>query len=192
VLSQKVIPVARNMGPDNVEPLADALRSGGLTTIEITVERSTGFDAIAVLSGGPLIVGAGTVTSLSDAERAVVAGAEFLVSPHLDHALVEWAGSNSVSMIPGAFTPTEISKAWTHDVPAVKVFPVSVGGPDLIRSLLGPYPDLQLIPTGGINADNAAAYMAAGAVAVGVGGWLTGPTDPGLVTERALRLREVV
>jgi 2-dehydro-3-deoxyphosphogluconate aldolase/(4S)-4-hydroxy-2-oxoglutarate aldolase len=67
-----------------------------------------------------------------------------------------------------------------------------VGGPDLIRSLLGPYPDLQLIPTGGINADNAAAYMAAGAVAVGVGGWLTGPTDPGLVTERALRLREVV
>jgi 2-dehydro-3-deoxyphosphogluconate aldolase/(4S)-4-hydroxy-2-oxoglutarate aldolase len=192
VLSQKVIPVARNMGPDNVEPLADALRSGGLTTIEITVERSTGFDAIAVLSGGPLIVGAGTVTSLSDAERAVVAGAEFLVSPHLDHALVEWARSNSVSLIPGAFTPTEISKAWTHDVPAVKVFPVSVGGPDLIRSLLGPYPDLQLIPTGGINADNAAAYMAAGAVAVGVGGWLTGPTDPGLVTERALRLREVV
>lgn len=184
--------MARKMGADDVEPLAEALRSGGLTTIEITVEGSGGFDAIAALTGGPMTVGAGTVTSVRDAERAVAAGADFLVSPHLDDAMVAWAMSNSVPLIPGGFTPTEISRAWTRGVPAVKVFPASVGGPELVRSLLAPYPDLLLIPTGGINADNAGDYLAAGAVAVGVGGWLTGHDDLGRVIERVHHLLQVV
>jgi 2-dehydro-3-deoxyphosphogluconate aldolase/(4S)-4-hydroxy-2-oxoglutarate aldolase len=139
-----------------------------------------------------MTVGAGTITSVSEAQSAVSAGAEFLVSPHLDEDLVGWASVDGIPLIPGGFTPTEISRAWSLDVPAVKVFPVSVGGPNLIRGLLGPYPDLLLIPTGGVDAANAKDYLSAGAVAIGVGGWLTSHADMTAVVERASLLRRQV
>lgn len=192
ILIEKVIPVARGLNADNAVPLASALRDGGINTIEVTVEGGGGFGAIRALAGSRMTVGAGTVVSIEQGEAAMAAGAEFLISPHSDDALIEWSISVGARLIPGGLTPTEISRAWSHPVPAVKVYPASVGGPGMIKSLLGPYPDVLLIPTGGVNGRNAAAYLTAGAAAVGVGGWLTGQTDLSVVTERAALLRRRV
>jgi 2-dehydro-3-deoxyphosphogluconate aldolase / (4S)-4-hydroxy-2-oxoglutarate aldolase len=193
ILEQRVIPVARGQDARTVPVLAEALRAGGISSIEITVEGSGGLEAIAAVSGGDLVVGAGTITTVDQAERAVAAGASFLVTPHLDLGLIEWASIQEVPIVPGALSPTEVATAWRHRPPAVKLFPAHVGGPEYLKSLRGPFPDVALIPTGGVDAGNIAAYLAAGAVAVGVGGWLTTHDDPGLVTERAVELmRQVV
>lgn len=185
IIDGRVIPVARGLDGSTAPNMVAALEAGGISVIEITVEGSGGLEAIAAVSGGDSLVGAGTITSVSQAERAVDAGAEFLVSPHFDVELLTWATMRAVPLIPGAFTPTEVSGAWSHRPPGVKIFPASLGGPGYLRSLLGPFPDLLMIPTGGIDADNAADYLAAGAVAVGVGGWLTSHGDLDEVTRRA-------
>lgn len=188
VLAQRIVPVARGLDTTRAPTLVKALAAGGLHSIEVTVEAAGGLEAIAAIAGGETTVGAGTVVSVRQAGQAVDAGAEFLVSPHFDPELLEWAVAHDIPLIPGALTPTEIVAVRRHDPPAVKVFPAHVGGPEYLRSLLSPYPDLRLIPTGGVNGDNAAEYLAAGAAAVGVGGWLTGPADLDLVTERAGQL----
>jgi len=188
ILEQRVIPVARGLDARSAPTLVEALRAGGISSIEITVEGSGGFEAIAAASGGDLVVGAGTITTIDQAERAVAAGASFLVTPHLDVELISWAAARAVAMVPGALTPTEVMTAWRHRPPAVKLFPAHLGGPDYLTSLRGPLPDVALIPTGGVDAGNIAAYLDAGAVAVGVGGWLTAHEDPGVVTERAVEL----
>lgn len=187
-LSGRVVPVARGLDPTSAPALVSALLAGGLRIIEITVEAVGAIDAIAAVGGGEMTVGAGTIVTIDQASRAVDAGAEFLVTPHLDVALLEWADANGVVMIPGALTPTEIFTAWRYEPPAVKLFPAHVGGPEYLRSLLGPYPDLQLIPTGGVTGDNAHAFLEAGAVAVGVGDWLTSHSDLSVVTARARQL----
>lgn len=188
VLSERVIAVARGLDAAKVPETVDALAAGGIHTIEITVEAGGGFGAISAVSGGEVTVGAGTIVKVSQASQAVDAGAEFLVTPHLDVELLEWARDRGVPLIPGALTPTEITTAWRYDPPAVKVFPAHIGGPGYVRSLLAPYPNLRLIPTGGIGADNAGDYLNAGAVAVGVGGWLTSHLDTATITERARQL----
>jgi len=132
------------------------------------------------------------VVTIDQADRAITAGAVLLVSPHLDPKLIEWSISNSIPLIPGALTPTEVATAWAWGPPAVKIFPAGTVGPGYVTSLLGPYPGVPLIPTGGIDAGNALAYLEAGAVAVGIGGWLTGVGDPSEITRRALLLREAV
>lgn len=185
ILAEKVIPVARGLDASTAPGLAKALLDGGLSALEVTVEGRGGIAAIESLSATGMTVGAGTITTVSEAEAASAAGARFLVSPHYDPMLVDWADAHRVTFIPGALTPTEIVNAWRSHPPAVKVFPAHVGGPRLISGLLAPYPDLALIPTGGVDGDNAAAYLAAGAVAVGVGGWLTSHADLSVVTARA-------
>jgi 2-dehydro-3-deoxyphosphogluconate aldolase/(4S)-4-hydroxy-2-oxoglutarate aldolase len=115
-----------------------------------------------------------------------------LVTPHLDIELIEWASTHAVPMVPGALTPTEIATAWRYRPPAVKVFPAHIGGPGYLKSLRGPFPDVALIPTGGIDGSNIAAYLDAGAVAVGVGGWLTRHDDPEVITRRAMELMSQV
>lgn len=192
ILEERVIPVARGLDGNTAPAMAKALLGGGIHSIEITVEGGGGFDAIAAVVGSGVVVGAGTVVTIDQASRAVGAGAQFLVSPHLDTDLLDWAAGKGVPMIPGGLTPTEIATAWRHHPPAVKVFPADVGGPGYLRSLRGPYPDLHLIPTGGVDDTNARAYLDAGAVAVGVGGWLTGASDLDEVTRRARLLRDAI
>jgi 2-dehydro-3-deoxyphosphogluconate aldolase / (4S)-4-hydroxy-2-oxoglutarate aldolase len=191
ICRERVIPVARGLDATSAPRMVDALLAGGINTIEITVEAPGGMDAIASVASR-LAVGAGTVVSVGQALSAVAAGATFLVCPHVDEELLAWASASAVPLIPGAFTPTEIATAHRHRPPAIKVFPASIGGPGYVRSLLGPYPDLELIPTGGVDADNIAGYLAAGAVAAGVGGWLTGLEDHAEVTRRAARLVDAV
>lgn len=188
ILEQKVIAVARGLDTVTAPTLAEALRAGGINTIEITVEDDAGFDAIAAVVGGGMLVGAGTVVNRDQAKRAVAAGAAFIVTPHLDLEIIEWAMGEEVPIVPGAFSPTEVATAWRLGPPAVKVFPAHVGGPGYLKSLRGPFPDLSLVPTGGVDAANVAAYLAAGAVAVGVGGWLTAHDDMEVVTARSVEL----
>jgi len=193
ILSQRVIPVARRLDASRASLLADALVDGGIHSLEVTIEGAGGYDAIRTLASHNITVGAGTVTSVDQAETAFGAGATFLVSPHYDETLVRWSVESRVPFVSGAMTPTEIWAAWSSGVAAVKVFPASIGGPGFIRALLGPYPDLLLIPTGGVGGDNAAEYLSAGAMAVGVGGWLTAHEQSEVITERAAQLlRQVV
>lgn len=185
ITTERVIPVARGLDGSTAPPLAEALLEGGLSSLEVTLEGPGGIDALESLRDRGVTMGAGTVVSIEQAAAATAAGARFLVSPHLDIELVEWARDHDIPLLPGALTPTEVAMAWRHQPPAVKIFPAHVGGPDYLKSLLGPYPDLALIPTGGVDGDNAGAFVSAGAVAVGVGGWLTGHADLTVVTRRA-------
>ncbi|MEA3502995.1 MAG: bifunctional 4-hydroxy-2-oxoglutarate aldolase/2-dehydro-3-deoxy-phosphogluconate aldolase [Actinomycetota bacterium] len=185
VTATRVIAVLRGLDPDRVEAVAGVLRSFGITAVEITMDSPDATSSIEGSIRGNAVVGAGTVMSIADADEAVAAGAEFLVSPYTDLEVVRWAVERGIPMIPGTFTPTEVAVAWNAGAAAVKVFPASVGGPGLLKAIRGPFGDLPLVPTGGITASNAGAFLAAGAVAVGVGGWLTDHDDLAVVGERA-------
>ena len=137
-------------------------------------------------------VGAGTVLALDDAVKARDAGAAFLVSPSLDRDLIEWATDNAMPFVPGGLTPSEIVSAWALGASAVKLFPASLGGPGYLKDIRGPLRDIPIIPTGGVSEANAADYLAAGAIAVGVGGWLTAHDDVDEIVRRANRLAESV
>jgi 2-dehydro-3-deoxyphosphogluconate aldolase/(4S)-4-hydroxy-2-oxoglutarate aldolase len=112
------------------------------------------------------------------------AGATFLVMPHTDAALIAWAAGRSIPCFPGALTPTEILTAWRAGATAVKLFPASVAGPAFVREFRGPFPDIPLVPTGGITVESAPAFIRAGALAVGIGSWLTGDGEPAGIARR--------
>ena len=116
----------------------------------------------------------GTIRNLAEAEQAVAAGAMFLVSPNTDTAVIEFANQCNIPIVAGAFTPTEVYRAWSAGADMIKVFPCGNLGPGYIRELLGPYDHIPLVAVGGLTADNAAGYFRAGARAVGVGSSLFG------------------
>ena len=130
---------------------------------------------------GDAVLGVGTVRSAADAEAAVAAGAAYLVAPDLQPEMVAFAVERGVPVVPGGLTPTEIAAAWAAGATAVKVFPVSaVGGPAYCKAVRAPLPEVPLVPTGGVGIDDIGAYLAAGAVAVGIGSPLLGDAgDPG-------------
>ena len=186
-LERRVVAVARGRRPEQAERIAAALYAGGIRILEITMDSPGALESIAVLRNGSMLIGAGTVMSREDGMAAVDAGASFVVSPHLDAAVVDAVAASGVPVIPGGLTPSEIVTAWGAGASAVKVFPSVAGGPEYLRALRGPLGHIPLIPTGGVTLDNARAFLDAGAVAIGLGGWLTGP-DPDLVRDRAERL----
>jgi 2-dehydro-3-deoxyphosphogluconate aldolase/(4S)-4-hydroxy-2-oxoglutarate aldolase len=112
--------------------------------------------------------------------------------PHTDPALIAWAAQRGVPVFPGAFSPTEVLAAWRAGAAAVKLFPASVVGPAFVRESRGPFPEIPLIPTGGLTAENAAAFVEAGAAAVGMGGWLMGDGQPAGIEQRAREIVAVV
>lgn len=184
--------IARGITPETAPALADALATGGIGAFEITlndpVDRALrGIEAVAARSSG-LEVGAGTVLTMEAAQSAIDAGATFLVMPHTDPELVAWAAARGMAALPGAATPTEILAAWRAGAAAVKVFPASSLGPAFVREVRGPLPGIPLVPTGGVTADTAGAFVAAGAIAVGLGSWLVGDGEPAGVTGRARRV----
>lgn len=192
IREEKVIPVVRELTTERAGPLVDALAAAGLHSIEITLETAGSIAAMASLTGSGFTVGAGTVMSVSQAQSAIDAGADFLVSPHLDEVLTQWALDESIPYLPGVLTPTELARALQLGIGTVKLFPAGSGGPEMMSALLGPFPQVQIVPTGGITADNAGAFIANGALAVGVGGWLTNHQDLSIVTARAQLLTQVV
>ena len=185
IIEQRVIAIARRLSHSQIEMLTGARLDNGIGVLEITLDADDAYATITQLDGSGLLVGAGTVMSVPQAVAAMEAGASFLVSPHTDEHVVTWAAENAVPVMAGALTPTEITRAWDLGSSAVKLFPASVGGPDLLRTLRGPFEHVGFVPTGGIDADNAADYLDAGAVAIGVGSWLTGSSDRTVVYHRA-------
>lgn len=192
VLEDRLIAIARRVPHEVLVPMADVLADVGLRVIEVTLDGDDALASIASLADRALCVGAGTVRSAADTRRAIDAGARFVVSPHTAPDVVTSALDAGVAVLPGALTPTEVVDAWALGASAVKLFPASVGGPDYLRSLRGPLAGIPIVPTGGVDGSNAAEYLAAGATAVGVGGWLTGITDLDEVRTRAAALRTAV
>lgn len=192
IARQRVVAIARRLSPAQIDVLTGALLDNGVGVLEVTLDGEDAVATIADLEGSGLLLGAGTVMSVQQAETAVEAGARFIVSPHTDEAVVTWAVDNGVPVMPGAQTPTEIARAWDLGCSAVKLFPASVGGPGLLRTLRGPFRQVSFVATGGITADNAGEYLDAGAVAVGVGSWLTGSSDRSVVVQRAAALAAIM
>jgi 2-dehydro-3-deoxyphosphogluconate aldolase / (4S)-4-hydroxy-2-oxoglutarate aldolase len=185
-----VVAIARNLTQDAVGSVADGLLRGGVRAFELTLNEPED-KALAALraatrhaQGTALEIGAGTVLTIEAAGRAVDAGATFLVSPHADPELIEWATQRGVPFIPGAFSPTEILAAWRAGAPAVKLFPASVAGAAFVREFRGPFPHIPLLPTGGVTADTAPDFVRAGAIAVGLGSWLIGDREPAGIADR--------
>jgi 2-dehydro-3-deoxyphosphogluconate aldolase / (4S)-4-hydroxy-2-oxoglutarate aldolase len=193
-----VVAVARNLTAETVRGVADGLLRGGVRALEITLNEpdERALDALRAAvrhaDGAALEVGAGTVLTIDAAQRAIDAGATFLVSPHIDPSLVEWAVERGIPCFPGAFTPTEILAAWRAGAAAVKLFPASVAGPAFVREFRGPFPHIPLLPTGGVTAETAGDFIGAGAIAVGLGSWLIGDGGPAGVTDRATKVAQVV
>ena len=168
-----IIPIIRAPSADAVVPVAEALLHAGLPVVEITLTVPNAIDAISAVAkrfSGKLLVGAGTVTDAETARRAVDAGAEFIVTPCLVPVVIEAAQRAGVAVLPGALTPGEVFDAFRSGGDMVKVFPAqAVGGAVYLRALRGPFPDIPLVPTGGVTLDNMAELFRAGAAAVGVG-----------------------
>jgi len=183
----RIIAIARHLDPDRAGDLAQALAAGGVDVLEVTMDSPDPARAIRNAAFA-LTVGAGTVMNRDQAELAVAAGAVFVVSPHVSLPLIEWGSLHGVATIPGALSPTEVVNAFDAGAAAVKVFPISIGGEQLIRELRGPLPHIPLIPSGGISIETGPGLLAAGAIAIGVGGWLTGPADLDVVQARATEL----
>ncbi len=194
ILAGGVVAIARHLGASRATAVAEALAAGGVRAFELTLndpepEALAAIEAVA--RRGPelgLEIGAGTVLSIAAAGRAIDAGATFLVMPHLDPDLVTWAAQQGIPAFPGCATPTEILAAWRAGAAAVKLFPASVVGPGFVRELRGPFPEIPLLPTGGVTLETAPAFIAAGAIAVGLGGWLVGDGDAPGVRERATQV----
>jgi 2-dehydro-3-deoxyphosphogluconate aldolase/(4S)-4-hydroxy-2-oxoglutarate aldolase len=168
-----IIPVIRARSADAALAVVEALAEAGLTVAEITMTVPDAIGAIASVTkrfGGKVLVGAGTVTDAETVRRAVDAGAEFIVSPCLVPEVIDAARRADVVMLPGALTPTEVLDAHLKGADMVKIFPAqSVGGASYLRALGGPFPDIPLVPTGGVTIDNVGEMFEAGAAAVGVG-----------------------
>jgi len=171
-----VVPVVRTRSAEDGRRAVEALRAGGITVFEITLTVPNAFDLIRAISrehSNQVLIGAGTVLSPEDAKRSVDAGAEFVVSPGFDPAIVTAVRELERAVMPGALTPTEVLGAWNAGADVVKVFPCSaLGGASYLQALRGPFPHIKLMPTGGVDASTAAAYIRAGACALGVGGKL--------------------
>jgi 2-dehydro-3-deoxyphosphogluconate aldolase/(4S)-4-hydroxy-2-oxoglutarate aldolase len=173
-----IIPIIRAPSADAVVPVVEALVQAGLPVAEITMTVPNAFAAIgAVAKRFPdVLLGAGTVTDAATVRQAADAGAKFIVSPCLVPEVVEAAQRAAVAVLPGALTPTEIFEAFRSGGDMVKVFPMqSVGGAAYLRALRGPFPDIPLVPTGGVTLENVAELFEAGAAAVGVGSELISP-----------------
>jgi 2-dehydro-3-deoxyphosphogluconate aldolase / (4S)-4-hydroxy-2-oxoglutarate aldolase len=153
----------------------DALVAGGVLGIEITFTTPGALEAITEIThrhADAVYLGAGTVLEPRQAEQAVEAGAEFLVTPGTDPLLAGAMRATGALTMIGALTPSEVMAATRLNADVVKLFPASLGGPAFLRALRGPFPDVPFMPTGGVSADNIAAWYGAGAVAVGAGGEL--------------------
>ena len=196
LIEGKVVAVVRLDSGEHLVKVAEALAAGGISTIEFTCSTPGAVDMIKQATaqfGNSVLMGAGTVLDPETARAAILAGAEFIVTPSLNLKTIELCKRYGKPIIPGAFTATEIMTAWEAGADMVKVFPASIGGPKYIKALLGPLPQLRLVPTGGVSAENAAEFLRAGATAVGVGGKLVDKTlvnsgDWDAITAEARRL----
>ncbi|WP_404444773.1 bifunctional 4-hydroxy-2-oxoglutarate aldolase/2-dehydro-3-deoxy-phosphogluconate aldolase [Microbacterium marinum] len=172
-----VVAVLRAPSFDAYLPVVETLISSGVTCIELTLTTPQTIEQFASLRTQlpeTCHLGVGTVTTVDQAARAIDAGADFLVTPVTNTSLVDIAVARGVPIFPGSMSPSEVFANWSANATAVKVFPAATVGPDFLRQLHGPFPDIALIPSGGVGLTDIPDWVAAGAVAVSLGGPLVG------------------
>ncbi|MEW6264767.1 MAG: bifunctional 4-hydroxy-2-oxoglutarate aldolase/2-dehydro-3-deoxy-phosphogluconate aldolase [Thermodesulfobacteriota bacterium] len=171
-----LVPVIRVDAADQAIGAVKAIIQAGLPVAEITLTVPGAMEVLAALDeafGDRLLLGAGTVTEVDQARQAIKAGSRFIVTPAACLEVVAYCRKEDTCVIGGGLTPTEVLSVWRAGADAVKVFPVkAVGGPEYIRLLREPFPDIPLVPTGGVDLDNVADFFDAGAAFIGVGGRL--------------------
>jgi 2-dehydro-3-deoxyphosphogluconate aldolase / (4S)-4-hydroxy-2-oxoglutarate aldolase len=141
IAGPRVVAIGRGLPPDRLDRIAGGLVAGGIRAFEVTLNSPDALGGITALArdwGGRLLAGAGTVLDIEGAQQAADAGARFIVSPHTDPRLIDWAVGRGLPVFPGAFSPTEILTAWNAGATAVKLFPASVAGPAFVREFRGP------------------------------------------------------
>ena len=175
--STRLIPVIAIDSADQAEPLADALVKGGLPCAEITLRTDAGIEAIRRLRDrSDILVGAGTVHSVAQAEASVAAGARFIVSPGLNPKTVIWCLDHQVPVFPGIATPTDLESALELGLNVVKFFPAeTLGGVATLKAFSGPFGGIKFIPTGGIGPENLASYLSQRCVIACGGSWMVKP-----------------
>ena len=167
-----LIAIMRSDSSDDLIEAAKAVEAGGLNVIEVTLTTPGALDVIASAAGQfekRVLFGAGSVLDPETARAAILAGAQFIVTPTLNLKTIDVCRRYSKTIIAGCFTPTEILTAWENGADFVKVFPADVGGPAYIKAVLAPLPQIALIPTGGVNLETIGPFLKAGAVAVAAG-----------------------
>ena len=170
-----IIAIMRARSSDQLIAAADAIKAGGVRVIEVTMTTPGALSVISEATkkyGSEVLFGAGTVLDPETARAAILAGAGFIVAPTLNLDVIRLCNRYSVPVMPGCATPTEMLTAWEAGADMIKLFPADVGGPDLVKAILAPLPQLQIVPVGGVDLNTAAAFIRKGAVALGVGGSL--------------------
>jgi 2-dehydro-3-deoxyphosphogluconate aldolase/(4S)-4-hydroxy-2-oxoglutarate aldolase len=192
VLDCGIVAVVRSPESQQLVDVCRALADGGVTVVEITMTVPGALDVLRQVRqalGGRVLLGAGTVLDAETARAVLLAGAEYIVAPTVNHEVIRLCQRYDKLVMPGAFTPTEILAAWEAGADIVKVFPADVVGPAFFKALRGPLPQIRLMPTGGVDLTTAAAFLKAGACCLGVGGQLV---EPRAVAERNFeRIREL-
>ncbi|WP_051287180.1 bifunctional 4-hydroxy-2-oxoglutarate aldolase/2-dehydro-3-deoxy-phosphogluconate aldolase [Paenibacillus taiwanensis] len=172
LLAERIVAIFRGYTGNQADEAAAALIRGGIRLLEVTMNTE---GAPAIIDRwrqryeAKAYIGAGTVLDVEMAREAIASGAQFLISPNLDEAVMEYASARGIEVWPGVFTPTEMVRAWKAGAKALKLFPLGALGPEYIREVRGPLADIPILATGGIDLGNAAAYWAAGASAFGLG-----------------------
>jgi len=169
-----VIGIMRNFSFGIIEKIVPLYKSAGLTTLEITMNSDGAYETIKNLSADypGLNIGAGTVCEMEDLHTALKAGASFIVTPVLNEEAIAFCVANKIPVFPGAFTPTEIYKAWKSGATAVKIFPASRFGPAYLKEIKAPLNKIKLLPTGGVSLENIGDFFKAGAMGAGMGSTL--------------------
>ena len=178
VLDHKIVAVIRAENGDLLVDVAESLLAGGVEVMEVTftVPRATRvLEKVADRIGSRILLGAGTVLDTETCRAAILAGAEFIVSPAVNVEVIELCKRYSKVVMPGALTPTEVITAWQAGADIVKIFPSEITGPKYLKALHGPLPHIRLMPTGGVNLDTAAEFLRCGACALGIGSSLVDP-----------------
>lgn len=196
-----LVPVVRASSADEAMQAIEAIKAGGVNVLEITMTVPGAVKVIEKVAdkyGSDVVVGAGTVLDPETARACLLAGAQFIVSPALNLDTIAMCHRYSAPVMPGALTPTEVITAWSAGADLVKVFPCgAVGGASYIKNLKGPFPQVKMIPTGGVSLKTAADFIKAGASALGVGTDLVdikaiNAGEAGVITERARQFIEIV
>lgn len=185
-----VVAILRRLDFEQARRAGEAIGESGIKVVEVTMDSPDllGYFARLQAELPSLTLGVGSVLSVAAAELAVDADARFLVCPHVNPDIIRFAAMRGVPVLPGAATATEVVSAWEAGAAAVKLFPANLLTPATVRALRDPLPHIPLVAVGGIDDRNARAFIDAGAVAVGVGAWLSGTGDAKETIRRAARL----
>jgi 2-dehydro-3-deoxyphosphogluconate aldolase / (4S)-4-hydroxy-2-oxoglutarate aldolase len=200
VLKNGIVAVIRAEQSERLVDVAEALHAGGVHVMEVTFtvpQPVQVLERVAQRLGDKVLLGAGTVLDAETARAAILAGARFIVAPNTNLDVIRLCRRYSTLVMPGAMTPTEVVAAWEAGADIVKVFPSDVLGPQYLKALSGPLPQILLMPTGGVNLETAERFLAAGACALGIGGSLVEPKavargDMGRIESLARQYVEIV